>query len=88
MHRDWAFLLRRPAQLQLRVPMGMIRPVMSAGTRESPGGAADSGPLPGARAALVLLLSINLFNYIDRTVLAAVEPRISETFFGASTPRS
>ena len=28
--------------------------------------------LPGARAALVLLLAINLFNYIDRQVLAAV----------------
>jgi MFS transporter, Spinster family, sphingosine-1-phosphate transporter len=28
-------------------------------------------PLPGARSALVLLLLINLFNYIDRQVLAA-----------------
>jgi MFS transporter, Spinster family, sphingosine-1-phosphate transporter len=35
----------------------------------------------GARAALWLLLSINLFNYIDRFVLAAVEPSIRETFF-------
>jgi MFS family permease len=34
-----------------------------------PGG--PEGPLPGARAALVLLLLINLFNYIDRQVLAA-----------------
>jgi MFS transporter, Spinster family, sphingosine-1-phosphate transporter len=33
-------------------------------------------PLPGARAALLLLLCINLFNYIDRQVLAAVEPQI------------
>src|SRR5262245_19754249 len=32
--------------------------------------------LPGARLALILLLSINLFNYIDRQVLAAVEPEI------------
>jgi MFS family permease len=31
-------------------------------------------PLPGARRALILLLAINLFNYIDRYVLAAVEP--------------
>jgi MFS family permease len=38
-------------------------------------------PLPGARAALVLLLVINLFNYIDRYVLAAVVPKIRETFF-------
>jgi len=38
-------------------------------------------PPPGARAALILLLSINLFNYIDRQVLAAVEPDIRATFF-------
>src|SRR3954447_7370597 len=37
-------------------------------------------PRPGARAALVLLLGINLFNYIDRQVLAAVEPLIREHF--------
>src|SRR5580692_10141155 len=41
-------------------------------------------PLPGARPALVLLLLINLFNYIDRYVLAAVEPEISKTFFGSN----
>ena len=38
-----------------------------------------SAPLPGARQALVLLLLINLFNYIDRQVLAAVVPQIKET---------
>src|SRR5437660_8770986 len=46
--------------------------------------AADIGPqtpLPGARTALILLLSINLFNYIDRQVLAAVETDIEETYF-------
>src|SRR5215218_2621378 len=31
-----------------------------------------------ARVAVALLLAINLFNYIDRYVLAAMEPRISE----------
>jgi MFS transporter, Spinster family, sphingosine-1-phosphate transporter len=36
--------------------------------------------LPGARAALALLLAINLFNYIDRFVLAAVLPKIGEQF--------
>src|SRR5260370_10372358 len=35
-------------------------------------------PLPGARAALLLLLSINLFNYIDRQVLAAVVENIQQ----------
>jgi hypothetical protein len=38
-------------------------------------------PAPGARHALILLLLINLFNYIDRQVLAAVEPEIARTFF-------
>jgi MFS family permease len=38
-------------------------------------------PLGGARAALVLLLTINLFNYIDRQILAALEPDIRATFF-------
>lgn len=38
-------------------------------------------PLPGARTALILLLSINLFNYIDRYVLAAVVPYIRDEFF-------
>jgi MFS family permease len=33
-------------------------------------------PQSGARLALVLLLGINLFNYIDRQVLAAVVPEI------------
>jgi MFS family permease len=31
-----------------------------------------AAPIPGARAALVLLLSINLFNYIDRYLIAAL----------------
>ncbi len=34
-------------------------------------------PLPGARAALALLLGINLFNYIDRQVLSAVLPKLA-----------
>jgi MFS family permease len=37
---------------------------------------APSGRIQGARIALTLLLLINLFNYIDRQVLAAVEPEI------------
>ena len=39
--------------------------------------------LSGARPALVLLLFINLFNYVDRQVLAAVVPSIEHSFFGA-----
>jgi MFS family permease len=35
----------------------------------------------GAYGALGLLLGINLFNYIDRQVLAALEPDIRATFF-------
>src|SRR5262249_7347949 len=36
----------------------------------------------GALRALVLLLFINLFNYVDRQVLAAVVPSIERSFFG------
>jgi MFS family permease len=43
--------------------------------------AATSSPLPGARAALILLLTINLFNYIDRYVLAAVIPKVRKELF-------
>src|SRR5450631_4232576 len=39
-----------------------------------------SSPLPGAWISLSLLLAINLLNYIDRQVLAAVEPRIRDAF--------
>jgi MFS transporter, Spinster family, sphingosine-1-phosphate transporter len=42
---------------------------------------ASKKPLAGAHAAVVLLLSINLFNYIDRQILAALEPDIRATFF-------
>jgi MFS family permease len=35
-----------------------------------------TAPLPGARAALILLLTVNLFNYIDRQVLSAVVENI------------
>lgn len=41
-----------------------------------------------AYGALALLLAINLFNYIDRQVLAAVEPAIRATFFSASDVNS
>ena len=40
-------------------------------------------PLSGARSALFLLLAINLFNYIDRQILAALEPNIRASFFAA-----
>lgn len=43
----------------------------------------QAGPqqiLPGARQALILLLLINLFNYIDRYVLSAVLPKLEAEF--------
>ena len=51
----------------------------------------DSGPKrasPGARSALILLIAINLFNYIDRQVLSAVLPRleIDASLFSPSDP--
>ena len=45
-------------------------------------------PLSGARSALFLLLAINLFNYIDRQILAAVEPDIRATFFSSNDPNA
>src|SRR5262245_15529742 len=45
---------------------------------------AKDGTAPGARTALILLLLINLFNYLDRQILAAVETDIEATFFPES----
>src|SRR6188508_3236548 len=42
-----------------------------------------STTVSGAYRALALLLAINLFNYIDRYILAAVEPLIADHFFKA-----
>ncbi len=50
--------------------------------------AASTTVKTGAKAALGLLLAINLFNYIDRQVLAAVEPEIRETFFLPNDPNA
>jgi len=52
------------------------------------GSALRSGLVPGATAALVLLLFINMFNYIDRQVLAAVEPAIQKTLFPNGDPHA
>ena len=41
-----------------------------------------------AKAALLLLLGVNLFNYIDRYVLAAVEPEIQAHFFAPNDPNA
>ena len=57
-------------------------------TSESPQ-AFSSGslrPIPGAYMALGLLLAMNLFNYIDRQVLAAVEPEIRQSLFPGQDP--
>ncbi|MEY2498271.1 MAG: transporter, Spinster family, sphingosine-phosphate transporter [Verrucomicrobiota bacterium] len=50
--------------------------------------AKESKPNPGALTALALLLGINLFNYIDRFVLAAVEPNIRAAFFAPGDPNA
>jgi MFS family permease len=57
-------------------------PPGAAGLQDSPTTSECQTAVPGARAALVLLLLINMFNYIDRQVLAAVVPQIKHTFFG------
>jgi MFS transporter, Spinster family, sphingosine-1-phosphate transporter len=50
--------------------------------------AIETSAKSGARTALALLLGINLFNYIDRYVLAAVEPNIRAAFFLPSDPHA
>ena len=47
-----------------------------------------SAPAPGARTALTLLLAINLFNYVDRYVLAAAEPEIQKHMFKPGDPNA
>ena len=42
----------------------------------------------GARLALILLLAINLFNYVDRYVLASVEQYVRAEFFQADDPHA
>ena len=60
----------RPAEL-LQSGRSMTQPAASLG----------KPAVSGARAALILLIVINLFNYIDRQVLAAVLPSIEKSFF-------
>jgi len=71
----------------------MIRAMQSTSDRDDVTGTvrpldyeptSPASPVPGARSALILLLGINLFNYIDRYVLAAVEPQIARAFFGGA----
>lgn len=51
-------------------PAAVPLPQTQAQREAAPPSTAET-PLPGARTALVLLLLINLFNYIDRQILAA-----------------
>jgi MFS family permease len=53
---------------------------MTADGTKAPDGTRHQ-PMPGARSALALLIAINLFNYIDRQVLAAVQPHIERNLF-------
>src|SRR5215203_5168480 len=66
----------RPTRLRLRVPRRS-----SAGMSVLPYETPPAAPARAARSALLLLLTINLFNYIDRYVLSAVEPEIRKHFF-------
>jgi Sugar phosphate permease len=51
--------------------------------QQVPMGSVAKKTMSGASGALFLLLAINLFNYIDRQVLAALEPDIRASFFAA-----
>src|ERR1700756_762122 len=52
--------------------------------QQVPMGSVAKKTMSGASGALFLLLAINLFNYIDRQILAALEPDIRASFFAAS----
>ena len=52
---------------------------------KTPGNPDQGSSAPGAKAALILLVLINLFNYIDRQVLAAVVPQINVEPVGGPT---
>jgi MFS family permease len=55
---------------------------MKNGTKStSPDGLRSHVVVPGAWSALVLLIGINIFNFVDRQVLAAVEPQVQRYFF-------
>src|SRR6185437_9359849 len=60
--------------------------------REAPTGSQQTLIPPAttrrARTALALLLSINMFNYVDRYVLAAVEPAVQKDFFKPGDPNA
>jgi MFS family permease len=49
-------------------------------SQHEPAPPSNGAALPGARLALGLLLAINLLNYVDRYVLAAVVPKIRDEF--------
>lgn len=61
---------------------------MTGTPKNSPAGSSEPAPYPGAKGALALLLFINLFNYIDRYILAAVEPAIRAEFLAADDPQA
>ena len=65
-----------------RPPTFAPRPMTPAPAPSSP---ARGSVLPGARSALLLLLLINLFNYIDRQVLADLrsDSAAAEQLWGA-----
>src|SRR5690348_11630286 len=54
----------------------------------SPETVANVASTRGARTALGLLLAINMFNYVDRYVLAAVEPAVQKDFFKPGDPNA
>src|SRR3954470_3622680 len=58
-----------------------VIPASSSNQAETPALTQPGGHVRSRGGALTLLLSINLFNYIDRYILAANEPQIREHFF-------
>ncbi|HSZ57491.1 MAG TPA: MFS transporter [Tepidisphaeraceae bacterium] len=81
-------ILREGVALHLIRPTGIIPPMHGAVTNENQKTVGPEQPVAGAWIALSLLLAINMFNYIDRYVLAAVEPAVQKDFFKPDNPNA
>ena len=72
---------------QLNCTNPLFAPPLADGTTSQASDAPRSHAIvAGAWPALALLICINIFNFVDRQVLAAVEPEIQHEFFPDTGP--
>src|SRR5262249_12485869 len=85
-----ADLGRKGSQLPLAISSQsrLLLRAMEAGSPSSPRPVDSHGRLPGAFPSLALLLAVNMFNYLDRYILAAVMPNLQAEFFASNDPNA